>query len=585
MSVLKTLPRGGAAVAVVSPDRPAARLGRAARNAATVAACVSLVAGLGLGAGGCGGGGGTPSSQSGSVDTTTGRATLTVVWPVRDPSRLVPVASNSIKVTMADAVSGAVVAERVLVRPGSGGSTTATFAGLPVGSLIATAAAYPTQDATGVAQATASVPVTIVSGVNAGLDVDMASTIATFEVTPGGATLDIGQTRQLTAAAKDGAGNVVLTSAARVRWQSSAPGVVTVDDAGKLFALAAGSADVTATETESGKSATVRVTVASPAQNVRSISLRANDLVWDANTRKLYATIPSSVGAGGNSIRSIDPDTLEVGPAVFLGSEPGPMAISGDGRYIYVGLTGAPKVRRYDVATATAGMEFPLGSDSFTGAYYAEQIEVQPGNPDVVAVSRRNVGFSPRHEGVVVYDNGVPRVRSTPDHTGANVIEFGPNPNRLYGYNNETTGFNYYRMIVDAEGVRVEDDFDSFDGPLLSGFGVDIEYDNGRIYATSGRVIDAEAKIPVGTFAASGPVRPDSALGRVFFATGGDSFGTTAGTVVLKAFDPATFIEVDSLTISGVTGAPASLVRWGAKGLAFRTTGGRIYIINRAPGT
>src|SRR5438874_8317728 len=100
---------------------------------------------------GCGGG--APASR-------TGRATFTVIWP--PPSRLIPAASNSIKVDIKD--GNQTVASQTLPRPSGGGPATVTFATLPVGALTATATAYPNADGTGVAQATASVPLQISAG-------------------------------------------------------------------------------------------------------------------------------------------------------------------------------------------------------------------------------------------------------------------------------------------------------------------------------------------------------------------------------------------------------------------------------------
>src|SRR5256885_14663213 len=42
---------------------------------------------------------------------------------------------------------------------------------------------------------------------------------------------------------------------------------------------------------------------------IRQIPLTANDLVYNASTKLLYASVPSSVGVGGNSIVSVDPAT------------------------------------------------------------------------------------------------------------------------------------------------------------------------------------------------------------------------------------------------------------------------------------
>src|SRR5918993_952261 len=65
---------------------------------------------------------------------------------------------------------------------------------------------------------------------------------------------------------------------------------------------------------------------------VRRIPLTANDLVYDAVSKRLYASVPSSAGAGGNTITPVDPATGVVGTPVFIGSEPGRLAVSDDGK-------------------------------------------------------------------------------------------------------------------------------------------------------------------------------------------------------------------------------------------------------------
>jgi hypothetical protein len=49
---------------------------------------------------------------------------------------------------------------------------------------------------------------------------------------------------------------------------------------------------------------------------IRQVSLPANDLVYDPLTRRIYASVPSSAGASGNSIRSFDP-LPHPGPALL----------------------------------------------------------------------------------------------------------------------------------------------------------------------------------------------------------------------------------------------------------------------------
>lgn len=101
--------------------------------------------------------------------------------------------------------------------------------------------------------------------------------------------------------------------------------------------------------------------------SVRQFPLLAKDLVVDPNTQTIYASLPSGAGVNGNSIAAINPTTGAVNNTVFIGSEPGRMALSDDAQFIYVGLDGAASIRRFDVATQTAGPQFALGSDNSAG--------------------------------------------------------------------------------------------------------------------------------------------------------------------------------------------------------------------------
>ncbi len=311
---------------------------------------------------------------------------------------------------------------------------------------------------------------------------------------------------------------------------------------------------------------------------VRQVALAANDLMYDPKTQKIYASVPGNPG----SIRSIDPTTGDIGPGISVGSQPKKLALSGNGQYLYFGLDGEGAFQRLDLASQTPSPKFSLGSDPFLGPHYVEDIEVIPGSPGSVAISRRYSGVIPQHAGVAIYDNGVLRPTTTPGHTGSNVIEFSASPTRLYGQNLETTEFGFRRMIVDSSGVKVQDVFDSFMGDLVSGFGVDIKFEAGRIYTTSGRVIDPEARTVVGTFvlpSSSGNlVKPDATLGRVFYLTQEG----TSGTWKLLAFDMNSRQLLGSETMTGLTGTPDSLIRWGAKGLAFRTTDGKVFLVSSA---
>jgi len=312
------------------------------------------------------------------------------------------------------------------------------------------------------------------------------------------------------------------------------------------------------------------------ALEVREVALRTNDIVFNPTDGFLYASIPSLSGTAPNTVARLDPATGAILTSVPVGSEPRDLAISSDGTTLYVGLDGAGAIRRVDLGSMTAGIQFNMGADSFLGQMYAEDIEVQPGSPNVIVVSLRNAGFSPRHMGVAVFDNGVKRADVTATHTGSNVIVFGATPTRVYGYNNETTEFGFRRMTVSASGITVQDVTQG----VITGFSSDIEFLAGRIYATTGVVLDAEARTPLGTFAltggyANGVVAPTA--DRTYFAVG--TYGYP-GSTSLQIFDPVTFVPIERYSLP-VTGQPSTLRAAGANRFALRTDGGaHLYVLS-----
>lgn len=304
---------------------------------------------------------------------------------------------------------------------------------------------------------------------------------------------------------------------------------------------------------------------------VNTLNLTANDLVYDSVTNKIYASIPSANGANGNSIGVINPNTYLLENTIFIGSEPTVLAISDNGQYIYAGFTGTSTIRRFDVSTQTAGLQFSLGSDPFFGAFYAQDIEVMPGNPTTIAVSRRRPNVSPTHGGVAIYDNNVMRPTTTPDHTGSNKFEF-TGTNSLIGYNTESTEYGLRRLSVNAGGVTNV----SVSSGVLSGFNLDFIYKNNSIYATNGTIVDISAAPFVsGQFTnVNGPVVYDNYYNRVCFASYDSS-----GNIIFKRFNPNTYLLFDSLPITQAFGTVKSLITCGNGCYAFNTTDNNVIII------
>jgi DNA-binding beta-propeller fold protein YncE len=265
---------------------------------------------------------------------------------------------------------------------------------------------------------------------------------------------------------------------------------------------------------------------------VRELSLPVNDVAFDKAGGKLYASVPSKAGAHGNSIARIDPVTGTIEGFVFVGSEPGKLALADDGKTLYVSLDGAAAIRRFDLTTQTPGAQFALGNDTFDGPYYVKDMAVAPGDPNVIAVAcRSNNGTSPDFKGVAIYDNGVQRLLTTPTHTGSDYLAFSASSSILYGFSEGGVGAQ--KMSVTPSGVSVVSS-----NQISNVTAGDFKFTDGLIYMPFGQVYNPETSALAGTFTMTNPggprVEPDGSVGRVYFLNGAQAFDdTTIRTITL----------------------------------------------------
>ena len=312
------------------------------------------------------------------------------------------------------------------------------------------------------------------------------------------------------------------------------------------------------------------------------LALPINDIVYNAVDGLIYASVAGSAGEGlGNSIAAIDPNSGVVLKTIFVGSEPTRISLSSDGTQLFAGLNGANAIRQVNLTTATAGMQFPLVVAGLATNYgspqvVAESLAALPGQPNSVAVYDNN--------GVVtVYDSGVARAKTS---TGLSVyfssnygsLAFGSSASTLY-LNSQSVGSNNYMLTIDATGVT------AFKA-LGNGGGSTVQYDNGRLYLSSGVVLDASNGNQLGQFSAmnsypstpvavSGPIVSDSTLGKAWIVP---SPGFTNTNQIL-AFDESTFNPTGSMPVTGLNNSyPADLIRWGENGLAFHTAS-QLYVL------
>ncbi|CAM3291913.1 hypothetical protein FLLO111716_01375 [Flavobacterium longum] len=314
-------------------------------------------------------------------------------------------------------------------------------------------------------------------------------------------------------------------------------------------------------------------------QTVSVLEVTANDLAYSGQTNRLYVSVSAAAAANASTLAKIDPATAQFEDYYPIGDNPGVMAVSGDGQKIYVGLKSAGAVRPFDVTTHTIGADILLGSNEITGDFYAEDIEVMPGNPNTIAVARRNLNFAPKHEGVAIYDDGVARTNVTRSHTGSNDIEF-VSASEVVGFNNESTEYKFRKWGVNASGIALTSSNNNSNLPAAIGGPNKFVINGTKAFFSNGKMVDFSA-IPIasGTFEnAFGPVIYDNTTNTVCYAS-----YDMGGNISLKFFNPDTQALLNEIPIPQATGSVKNLVGCGANYYAFNTAD-KVVIVNYALG-
>ena len=189
------------------------------------------------------------------------------------------------------------------------------------------------------------------------------------------------------------------------------------------------------------------------------VNLPANGIAYDSFTQKIYATLPSTAtGIMGNSVIALDPVTAKVGPPVLVGSEPDIMAETSDGDYLYIGLSGADSLARFNLATQSLDATIPLSMNQYGSAtnLAAGWMTVMPGTDSTLAIATAQ--------------NGSLGILDIAGNTGvfrAN-LGSGSNPVFLDAGHLDVFGYGLFEYAVNADGLTP---ISTGVGASLSGFG------------------------------------------------------------------------------------------------------------------
>ncbi|MFN7139924.1 MAG: hypothetical protein ACK4UN_11360, partial [Limisphaerales bacterium] len=259
----------------------------------------------------------------------------------------------------------------------------------------------------------------------------------------------------------------------------------------------------------------------------------------------------------------MNPATGEIGQPVPIGNNPNRLAISSNGRFLYVGLDDENKVKQFDLLTETTGVEFALGSGQ-----RAESLLVSPTNDSHVVVYRLPEGK------IAFYDNGAKRPQELTgkrpvDIGGLNLIAFSALSAELYVCAGYYSDVPLYRVAVSQSGLSLADS-----QPGHQSQTTELKSDGGLLFYNRGMVVDPQTKRVKAIMPVTGSpfVEPDVDSGRVFYLT-------QSGGWKLRSFDLHQGIELASIDIPGFSGTPKKLVRWGATGFAICTSSGQVIVL------
>jgi hypothetical protein len=307
---------------------------------------------------------------------------------------------------------------------------------------------------------------------------------------------------------------------------------------------------------------------------LRELPLTTSDLLWDASRGRIYASVPATdTTANANKIVAIDPSNLQITSSLAVNQDPGQLAITSGSEFLYAALNANGTVGKVTLSSFTLASSFAVGTDPHYGTLYAQDLTTVAGQPDVVVLSQYRKSVSPSHNGVAAYDNGVMRPVKTQDHTGSNLIEPSADPTVFFGQCSESTEFGFRRLKLGTNGMT---ELEVSRDLLVSYFNTDMKSDGNRVFSTRGVQVDGALMKRIGTFPATGPVRPDLASNRVYFIEPPYDYSSSYSRI--GAYDPVTSTLIRRLTLPTVYTSAASFIRWGTNGLAFRTANSVVFI-------
>lgn len=232
----------------------------------------------------------------------------------------------------------------------------------------------------------------------------------------------------------------------------------------------------------------------------QTLLIAPSSLVSVPATGLLYAAVPASASANPNTVIPIDPTTGSIGNPIAVGNNPGLLAASTDGAYLYVANQGDETVQRINLKSGTVERTFPYTPNLYCSSCSnldATDMATIPGSPQEVLLSQGSWLTLYNDAGSVNYvpNDGI-CCRADPNFGS---IALAGNPLTIYGLPFSFLGDYFQVAELTSSGLQYTRPTGVSSGPN-NATGNQVISDGAFLYTSAGQIWDPSTQAEVGTF-------------------------------------------------------------------------------------
>ena len=297
-------------------------------------------------------------------------------------------------------------------------------------------------------------------------------------------------------------------------------------------------------------------------------------MIYEPVSKRLFASTPAAATTNPNTVLPINPVNATAGTPIPVGHDPGVLAASADGKFLYVGLNADHTIQRINAGN-TVDRTFQLPVDAEFGSLSVIDMHVVPGS-DTEVVASLMIAASGGPDGIAFFnDSGLvnwipgPNQGVQPPTISVDGFTFTNNPSTLYAIM-DTYNPGLAELTYSAAGLQ-----DSGNSCCVPTGGNRLATDGTLLYtqtglawnpASGGQIVDT---YPIPAYTVMDSVIPDVSTGKTYYLNLFGQYFEYSATTIL-AFDKTSLMQTGSLSFAN--GYGAQLVRWGTNGFAFRAS-------------